>query len=436
MRPRTARALVWLLALLPVVLFALALGGRDLASPALFLNAAGRLSGIAGLALLLLAAALSARVPGFDQPFGGLTKLWQTHHQLGAWSLILVLAHPLLLALSAGAGGVGAAAATLVPPLSDLASWSGWLALLLMMVFLAPSFSFFGPPRYERWKRIHRLAGPAVVLALLHNFWLARSLPFWLDVVIWGALAALAVGAVVWRFVFSRRMGRLEYRVSGAVPVTNNVVELTLQPRGRPLRYQAGNFVYLTVYDRTLAAGHGEEHPYTLCSAPKEPDLRIAIKALGDASRAIQSIEPGSRATVEGPYGRFFNNPDRVETPELWIAGGIGIAPFLGRMRHLQQQRQPADVCLICCVQDEARAIYRDEINALADALPGFHLRMHYFYREGPVSMQYLESACADFRSREIYICGPTPLNNLIRKHAAHAGIPSLRIQSEEFELL
>ncbi|MEE4303323.1 MAG: ferric reductase-like transmembrane domain-containing protein [Wenzhouxiangella sp.] len=436
MSARTAHRLVWLAALLPSLIFLAHLDASAVTSTSALLNTAGRLTGVAGLSMLLLAAILSARVPGFDQPFGGLTRLWRTHHLLGAWSLILLLLHPVLLALSAAGASIESAAATLLPPISDLASWSGWAALILMMIFLAPSFSFFGRPRYERWKKIHRLAGPAVALALVHDFWLSRGLPTWLDIVLWSALALLAVGAVGWRFVFSRRIGRLAYTVSEVTAVANNVVELSLEPRGRKLRHEAGNFVYLTLEDPSLAAGRGEEHPYTLSSSPDEGQLRVAIKSLGDASRAAQTVQPGTTARVEGPYGRFFVTPDRVSEPELWVAGGIGVTPFLARMRHLLHRGETADVCMIFCVQDPAREIFATELHNLADQLEGFRLNIHYFYREGPLSGSYLDEACPDISRRSVYICGPEPLNALVQQHAAAAGIAASRIHTEEFELL
>lgn len=436
MSARSAHRLVWLAALLPSLLFIINLKASDLASTTAVLNTGGRLTGVAGLSMLLLAAILSARVPGFDRPFGGLTRLWQTHHLLGAWSLILLLLHPLLLAFSAAGASVSAAANTLFPPLSDLGSWSGWAALVLMMIFLAPSFSFFGHPRYERWKKVHRLAGPAVALALLHNFWLSRGLPQWLDIALWSTLALLAVGAVGWRFVFSRRIGRLEYTVSEVAAATNNVVELSLAPQGRALRHDAGNFIYLTLEDESLEAGRGEEHPYTLSSSPDEDHLRVAIKALGDASRAAQTVRPGTRARVEGPYGRFFLSPDKVGEPELWVAGGIGVTPFLARMRHLVRRGESADARLIFCVQDPPREIFSEELRELAGKIEGFEFHIHYFYREGPVSMDYLHETCPDFAQRMVYICGPEPLNALIRQHAARAGIPASRIHTEEFQLL
>ena len=399
------------------------------------LDALGRVTAIAGLMLLLLAAALSARVPGFDRWFGGLTRLWKTHHWLGAGSLVLLLAHPLLLALAASSDGLNAAVALLFPPLDQWQIWSGWLALLLMMVFLAPSFAFFGNPDYQRWKRVHRLAGPAVVLALVHAWQYGRTLPGEADKWLWLVLAALAVGAVAWRFVFSRRIGRLRYKVARVIGVANNLVELVLAPAGRRrLEYEAGQFVYMAPFDRGLSAGYGEEHPYTLSSSPDEDRLRIAIKDLGDASRALQTIRPGSRVTIEGPYGDFF--PEREPEKQLWIAGGIGITPFLARARHLARRGRAADIRLVYCVQDEARARFHDELHTIADELAGFEVIPHLFYRQGPLDAAFLDARVPDLIEREAFICGPPGLNGLARRLLIGAGIGRGHIHTEEFELL
>ncbi len=431
-----ARKLVWAIALLPLAFFLSGLTAADFADIQALLNMLGRLTGVLGLAFLLLSAALSARVPGFDQPFGGLTKLWHSHHLLGAASLLLLLAHPVLLMLAAAGHGQDVAMATLFPPLSDIATWSGWLALVLMMIFLAPSFAFFGPPNYERWKRIHALAGPAAILALIHTFLFSRTMPMNLDTWVWSLLALLAVGAMAWRFVFSRRIGRLNHKLVAVDRVANNVIELTLAPGRRRLKYHAGNFIYMTPYDNRLEAGHGEEHPYTLSSSPTEENLRVAIKDLGDASRAIQTIEPGCRVTVEGPYGRFFPTSDTTESSELWVAGGIGITPFLARMRHLVALGEGGDIQLIYCVQDEARLLYANELTELADRIPGFVLTHHFFYQEGPISVEFLKENCSNLDQREVYICGPMPLNRTVQSHLRSIGLPYSRIHTEEFELL
>lgn len=427
--------LIWLFVALVSAVSLLAALAHAPENAASLLNALGRATAIVGLAMLLLAAALSARVPGFDRWFGGLTRLWKTHHRLGAGSLVLLLAHPLLLALSSSGEGVDAAVALLFPPFAEWEIWSGWLALLLMMVFLAPSFAFFGHPDYRRWKLLHRLAGPAVILALVHAWQYGRTLPADADKWLWLVLAALSVGAVAWRFVFSRRIGRLRYRVAHVIAVANNLVELVLEPAGRRrLKYDAGQFVYMAPFDRELSAGYGEEHPYTLSSSPDEDVLRIAIKDLGDASRAIQTIRPGSRVTIEGPYGRFF--PDREPAKQLWIAGGIGITPFLGRARHLLARNRSVDIRLVYCVQDEARARFLDELRAIAERMEGFEVIPHFFYRKGPLDEDFLNDHVPGLVERDAFICGPPGLNALARRLLIGAGIGRKRIHTEEFELL
>jgi predicted ferric reductase len=439
MSKRRANWILWLLGIAPILIALLYLHASDGRSPGAVLNLLGRLTGIGGLAFLLVAAILSCRVPGFDRPFGGLTKLWQTHHKLGGVALLLLLAHPVLLALAAAEVSLSAAAQTLIPAGLQWPTLWGWLALLVMMVFLAPSFAFFGEPEYQRWRNIHRLAAVAVVAGLAHTFLVARTIAEPVNTVIWLVLAIAAVAAVAYRLVFSRGVGRLSYSVAEVARPAKNIVELSLDPRGQHLTHEAGQFVYLAPYDRTLAAGCGEEHPYTLSSAPGEPCLRVAIKDLGDASRAIQRISLGSEVRIEGPYGDFFADSG-PGTAEIWIAGGIGITPFLGRARHFARLAEgggeDSDAHLVYCVQDEARAHFHDELRELADRLPGLRLTMHYFYREGPLRREFLDEHCPDFRERQAYTCGPNPLMNLAIDILTDADVPRDRIHSEEFQLL
>lgn len=429
-----SRSLVWSLAILPGLLPFAFFTSANFSSPGSWLNTLGQLTGIWGLSFLLVSALLCCRVPGFDRPFGGLTKLWHLHHRLGALAFLLLLAHPVLLALAAAEVSLAAAVATLFSNKTAVV-W-GWVALLALMAFMAPTFDFFGKPEYQHWKWLHRLSGITVVFALIHTFMLARALPDAWSILVWGLLALLALAAISYRWLFSRWHGHKNYRVSHVEYPANNVVELSLEAVGHLLNYEPGQFVYLTAYDTALASGRGEEHPYTLSSAPSEPVLRIAIKALGDASHAIQTISLNSEVKVEGPYGRFFPSPGTPSEPELWIAGGIGISPFIGRLRHCAQTGEALNAHLIYCVQDEARLLYGEELASLMAFLPGCQLHVHFFYKEGPLNPEFIEAHCPDFGQRTAHLCGPMPLINVAQAVLIHSGVAPRRIVSEEFVLL
>lgn len=208
---------------------------------------------------------------------------------------------------------------------------------------------FFGRSGYQCWKILHRLSGVAALLAVIHTLMLERALPYPWGEIIWLMLIIVAGISLFYSLVLKRRSGEYSYTVEEVNHPANNVVELALRAEGegKSLSYQPGQFVYLTHYQKELA-GCGEEHPYTLSSARGDLLARITIKALGDASFAIQEIPLGSRVNLNGPYGAFF--PEQSDGKELWIAGGIGITPFLGCARHLASCLSQVDIELIYCV--------------------------------------------------------------------------------------
>lgn len=148
--------------------------GLASAEPDRVLDALGLLSGVLGLGLMLLAGIGSVRLPGLDRWFGGLPRFWRLHRWMGFGGFILVLLHVWSMAFAGVAQSLAVALATLLPPAIDWPIWSGWLALMLTVVFLAPTFQFFGRLNYQRWKRLHLLSAPALLAALIHTLPLSR----------------------------------------------------------------------------------------------------------------------------------------------------------------------------------------------------------------------------------------------------------------------
>ncbi|WP_445158374.1 ferredoxin reductase family protein [Halomonas sp. E14] len=421
--------LLWMLVGLPLAA-ALPRLGMPEARVESALSWLGHASGILALALMLLAAAVSLRVPGSDRPFGGLTRLWRVHHWLGYWAFILVMVHVLALALAALPVSLEAAVALLVPPPVQVAFWLGWLAWLALVIFLAPTFGFFGRPHYQRWKRLHLVSAVALLLALAHALPLAGERWPWI------MLGFAGLSAVAWRKLLAERLGRRSYRVEAVHRLARDVVELELAPEDRPLIHEAGQFVYLTPRDGTLQAGCGEEHPYTLASAPQASHLRIGIKDLGDASHALQTVAPGSCVELEGPYGGFLpQHPPRRNV--LWLGGGIGITPFVSAARGFAQgAATDGRPHLIYLCDAPERAYYLEELSRIAKAQGDFTVTPHYYRHAGAMSEAFLRQHCPDYREREVYLCGPPAMSaHLVRLLRDH-GVPAARIHSEVFDFL
>ena len=85
----------------------------------------------------------------------------------------------------------------------------------------------------------------------------------------------------------------------------------------------------------------------------------------------------GTKAKVQGPFGRFLNRPKK--RAEVWVAGGIGITPFLAwaNERHVKEQfNTERPVHLFYSVKSEEKAAHFQELSAIASMTPGLNLHL------------------------------------------------------------
>ena len=113
-------------------------------------------------------------------------------------------------------------------------------------------------------------------------------------------------------------------------------------------------------------------HPFTISSAPHEDVVRVTVKALGDyTSRLQELIEPGMPAVIGGPHGRFSHW--RGTERQVWIAGGVGVAPFLSWLRALDGQL-PHRVDFFYTADGEAP--FAEEIREIAGRHESLHAHL------------------------------------------------------------
>jgi len=152
---------------------------------------------------------------------------------------------------------------------------------------------------------------------------------------------------------------------------------------------------------------------------------------VGDFTRSLKHLETGTLARIEGPYGDLLSGFDSPElSPQLWIAGGIGIAPFLSVLRSAERNKARADLHLF--LKSPEHDIFREELASLAQ--PGLRVITHYDSAEGLPSLDAIERISGAIASRpRIVLCGPTAMTSLLRREMKNRGIPHRRIRTEEF---
>jgi len=138
----------------------------------------------------------------------------------------------------------------------------------------------------------------------------------------------------------------------------------------RRITPRAGQFIFL----RIGGDDAWREHPFTVTGLSPDGHLRLTIRSLGhDTARMHAHLQPGLPATVTGPYDMFDYTLGR--THQIWIAGGIGVAPFLSWRTALGLDA-PYTIDLFYSTPTQADAVYLDELRAAQQRLSPL-LRVH-----------------------------------------------------------
>ncbi|MBI4899798.1 MAG: ferredoxin reductase family protein [Actinobacteria bacterium] len=402
----------------------------------------GQLLGAQSVLLLSMGLVLVSTLPWVERWFDGIDRAAIWHRRLAIIGMVLLVVHMMTATNPAGTalgktlaqvGAIGLIALvvwsvlprwrSLLPPklhwLPDRAARLRAVALLRKLV-----------GGYERWRGFHRLTGVFVAAGFVHG--LLDATTFGSPVLRWSyvAIAGTGLAFYIYRELLARRFMALhDYQVDRVTRVGEGLVEISLRPLGRPLEYAPGQFamVYLEARDGW------HRHPFTMTSAPGEDAIRFTIKALGDWTGAIGDlVEPGMPAVVGGPHGRFTHGKGTGH--QVWVAGGVGVTPFLSWLRSLDQHPVHAEVDLFYTSAEDP-VPYTKEIQAIAARHNEVSVHIVRSAVDGRLSAtRILEEVSARPRDLSVFLCGPEPLVAAISDGLRDGGVPAGRFHREYFD--
>jgi predicted ferric reductase len=135
--------------------------------------------------------------------------------------------------------------------------------------------------------------------------------------------------------------------------------------------------------------------------------------------------------SVEGPYGCFTFN-DR-NPRQIWIGAGIGITPFIARMKHLARLRSPQEITLFHPTADFNQTAI-DKLTADAEAA---NVRLHVLVdaKDGLLTGDRIRQAVPDWRSASIWFCGPPDFGEALSNDFVAHGLDAAMFHQELFEM-
>lgn len=396
--------------------------------------------GFMGMAQVLIQFLLVARFKSITAPYG-IDIILYYHRQIGAIALLAILAHPAILIIR------NPALAELLNPFGGTTA-SRWGLLAAGMLIPVVALSWFRRKLrlgYEVWRIGHlALSLLAVAAALTHIGAVGHYVNTPAKMLGWVIFAGLLIAPLAQqRLLKPLWMLRRPWRVVDVRPEGGHTWSLALEPVGHEgLVFEPGQFVWVTLRSPFSI----DEHPFSLSSSAEQPRrIALGIKEVGDFTSAVAQVQPGTLAYLDGPHGAF--SIDRIPSAGyVFIAGGVGIVPFMSMIRTMHERCDRRSILLIYACRTADDLVWREELDRLARENKHLLLQVVYVLEEPPpqwtgetgrVDLALLRRVLPDERiARDYLICGPDAMIVKVERALLSLGIPAHRLHTERFDLV
>jgi ferredoxin-NADP reductase len=237
-------------------------------------------------------------------------------------------------------------------------------------------------------------------------------------------------------------MARFDTTLIGSATVAEGTMAFRLA-KPAEFKFEAGQSVNVSLIDPPETDGKGNARTFSIVSAPHETELVVATRMRDTAfKRVLKGMPAGGRIQLRGPAGKFTLDGADAR-PAVFIAGGIGITPFVSMLRHAAHSRLARDLWLFYSNRRPEDAAFLDELSALTRRNPryrfvGTMVEMAKSSRPWDGETGLLDRAMIERHLKNLsafvyYAAGPPGLVEAMQKMLTDAGVREDAIRTDEF---
>lgn len=417
--------IIFILSIIPVAIwtFMMPLDIRffDLSST---FTSLGQVFGLVGMVLFSVNLILAGRFRFLDKYFKGLDKVYANHSKLGAISFSLLLFHPLFLVIKFIAISLKDAALFFVPFVNTPITW-GIISLGLMIILM--SLTFYIKLKYHVWKISHKVMVIVFVFAIFHTFFISSDisrndfLRYYILV-----LAMIGLFVSIRQAFLNKLIKKFNYKVKNINQLNENIKEIEMEPLNKKMIFIPGQFAFFEFFSNGV---NSESHPFSISSSNLENNLKITVKNLGDYTNELINLKINDNVLVDGPYGNFSYKKIQNKN-QIWIAGGIGITPFLSMAKSLERDYI---IDLYYSVKENKEAVHVNDLMEISQSIPSFKFNLWVASLNGYINSGVIANLSKDLESKDIFLCGPPAFMESLKNQFLSLGVDIKKIHYENF---
>jgi ferredoxin-NADP reductase len=245
----------------------------------------------------------------------------------------------------------------------------------------------------------------AVIVAILYTTPQIGILP-----IVFTPELSLVIGNVF--TYFSSPQYRLMLPLKEKIAVSDDTYAFIFATPGY-LKFRPGQYMEWTL-PHEKSDNRGNRRYFSIASSPTKKDLMMAVKFYDPSStfkKTLMDLQKGDTIVAAQVTGDFVL-PKDLSKPLVFLAGGVGIAPFRSMIEYIIDKKLQVDIVLLFSNKTEKDILFQD----LLEKGKPFGIKTIYTVsspsqswkgKSGRVTEKMIAKEIPDYQLRTFYISGP-----------------------------
>ncbi len=222
--------------------------------------------------------------------------------------------------------------------------------------------------------------------------------------------------------------------------VAKGTLRVEFTPEEKISGFQPGQHATFSLINPPETDAEGDSRIFSLVNSPNEKDFVAITTRLRDTAfkRVLKDLPLKTEVEIEGIRGNFVlpENPDK---PLVFMAGGIGITPFMSMLTYLAEEGLNYQVTLIYTNRDRESTAYFEELKKLAEG--NKNIKIIFTMTQDPnwsgekrhIDKEFIKDYFADPNAQTYYLAGPPVMVKAVYEALISAGVLPANIKTENF---
>lgn len=207
-----------------------------------------------------------------------------------------------------------------------------------------------------------------------------------------------------------------------------------------PVSFKPGQFFFVTLLNPPYTDQEGSGRHFSIVNSPTQNTILQMATRLRDSAfkKSLQELPLGTEVEV-GPIGGSFVLPEDTTRPLVFIAGGIGITPYISMLQYIKEKNLPYPVTLLYSNRNKKSTAFLEELGRLTKEIPNFKLVAIMTQDEQwSGEKRYIDTTLfheyfPSIDENTYYVAGPPKMVEMLTKTLVDAGVKVEHIKSENF---